>query len=88
MADAELNLQLDLAAMDDSWMVFVIRKNNDSIRLYRKSHQFPHQHFLTANELIAADLSKELAELARQQDEQSRIGIVQEIVGGDAGLLP
>lgn len=69
-------------------MVYVIRKNNDSIRLFRKSHLFPHANFVTANELIAADLSKELAELARQQDEQSRIGIVQEIVGGDAGLLP
>lgn len=88
MDDAELSIQLDLAAMDDSWMVYILRKNNDSIRLYRKSHLFPHANFVTANELIAADLSKELAELARQQDEQSRTGIVQEIVGGDAGLLP
>lgn len=83
-----MNLQLDLAAMDDSWMVFVFRKNNDSIRLFRKSLNFPHANFQTVAELVNADLSKELAELARQQDEQSRTGIVQEVVGGDAGLLP
>ena len=81
MNDSELRLQLDLAAADDSWMVFILRKNNDSIRLYRKSNNFPHANFTTASELVNADLSKELADLARQQDEQSRLGVVQEVVG-------
>ena len=69
-------MHLDLAQSDDSWMVYVIRRSQGRVRVFRKTSKFPTADFAIVQEQISADLENELLELARKNGrvEQQSVG--------------
>lgn len=76
MSDQELRVQLDLAAADDSWVVWVVRKSGNRVRMFRKSHKFPVMDLSVAQDSIAEDISNEI-----KLFEQARDGLEGQGVG-------
>ncbi len=66
MNDPELRTHLDLAASDDSWMVYIARKSGDRIRVFRKSHKFPHADFNAVLQSIKEDMGTELLNVSAE----------------------
>lgn len=75
MQDPELRVQLDLAAADDSWVVYVARKSGDRIRVFRKSHKFPVADLPILRDDISSDIQNEILTF------EARHGVEEQTVG-------
>lgn len=60
MLDPEVKVHLDLAASDDSWVVYVARKSGNRIRIFRKSHRFPVMDLPVVRDDICSDIENEI----------------------------